>query len=426
MTASRGRMIGARILVVVFALLAVIGLVSGYIRYQALDTDTFRTTAEELIASDVVRDQVAVTLVDELYANVDVAAALEERLPPDQQRLSGVLASGLQELSYRAARRLLERPRVQALWVSALETTHQQLLRVLDDDLRAVSTEDGAVVLDLRPLVVELGNRVAIVGDLAERFGPDAGRVEILEAKELETAQELTRLLKFLGNWLWLVAIALWAAALWLARGRRRSILRMIAISSILAGLLVLVLRRLGGSYVVDSLGGAAAVEPAAQDAWDILTSLLRDGGLTLVGLGVIALVAVWLVGPSPSGTAARRALAPYLARWEIAYGAAATLYLLLLWWRPTVQTTRIQLVLAGALLLGLGVELLRRQAGREFPNAPAPDLGAQLRRGADRLRGRGGEDERLAALERLGRLREQGVLTEEEFAAEKAALARD
>jgi hypothetical protein len=41
------------------------------------------------------------------------------------------------------------------------------------------------------------------------------------------------------------------------------------------------------------------------------------------------------------------------------------------------------------------------------------------------RLRGRTAEDNRLAALERLGRLREEGVLTDDEFATEKAQLVR-
>ncbi len=331
----------ARILVVLGALFAVLSLLAGYVRFQGLDTDTVQQTAGDLIADDEIREQVAATLVEQLYANVDVQAALEQRLPPDQKGLAGPAAAGLREFSDRAAVRMLERPRVQALWVNTVTRAHRQLINVLEDDTGALSTEDGAVVLDLQPLVIQLGERVAVVGDVAERFGPDAGKVEIMEAGELETAQDLTQLLKALGNWLWLLPIALWGVALGLARGRRRSILRMIAISSILIGLLVLVVRRLAGSFIVDELVPSTAVQPAAQDAWDILTSQLRDGGFTFVGLGVIVLVAAWLAGPSASGVAARRGLAPYLARPEIAYGAAATLFLLLLWWSPTVQTTR-------------------------------------------------------------------------------------
>jgi hypothetical protein len=416
-------MVVARILVVLSILLVVLSLLAGYIRFQALDTDTVTNTASELIADDEIRNEVAAALVDELYTNVDVAAALEQRLPPDQKGLAGPAAAGLRELSDRAAVRMLERPRVQALWVDTVTRTHRQLLRVLEDDTGAISTEGGVVVLDLRPLVIQLGDRVAIVGNLAERLGPDAGRIEIMEADNLETAQDLTQLLKFLGTWLWILPLALMAVALWLARGRRLSILRIIAIGSILAGFLVLVVRRLAGSYLVEDLAPTESVQPAAQDAWDILTSLLRDGGFTLIGLGVIVLVAVWLAGPSRSGVASRRALAPYLRRWEIAYGAATALFLLLLWWSPTVQTTRVQLMIAAALVLALAVEVLRRQTAREFPDAPPPDPGGSLRRGMAKLRGGTGEEQRLAALERLGRLHEQGVLTDEEFAAEKAQL---
>jgi hypothetical protein len=419
------RIAAARILVVLGVLVVVLSLLAGYVRFQGLDTETVEGTAGDLIADDEIRDQIAASLVDELYASVDVAAELEQRLPPDQKGLAGPAAAGLREFSERAADRMLERPRVQALWVNTVTGAHRQLINVLEDDTGALSTEDGAVVLDLQPLVIQLGERVAVVGDAAQRLGPDAGRVEIMEANQLETAQDLTQVLKILGNWLWLVPVALWAVALWIARGRRRSILRMIAVGSILAGLLVLVVRRLAGSFIVDELVPSTAVQPAAEDAWDILTTLLRDGGFTLVGLGAIMLVAVWLVGPSPSGVSARRALAPYLARPEIAYGVAASLFLLLLWWSPTVQTTRVPLMVAAALLLGLAVELLRRQTAREVPAPPPPDLSGSVRRGMGRVRGRTAQQDRLAALERLGRLHEQGVLSDEEFAAEKAQLVR-
>jgi hypothetical protein len=120
-----------------------------------------------------------------------------------------------------------------------------------------------------------------------------------------------------------------------------------------------------------------------------------------------------------------RRGLAPYLARAEIAYGVAGGLFLLLLWWSPTVQTTRVPLMIAAALVLAFGVELLRRQTAREIPDPPPPDLGGSVRRSMGRARGRSAEEDRLAALERLGQLHQQGVLTDEEFAAEKAQLVR-
>ncbi|MGH3308661.1 MAG: hypothetical protein ACRDOX_13335, partial [Nocardioides sp.] len=349
-----GRMVLVRVLVVVGALFAVLSLLAGYVRYQALDTDTVEQTAGELIADPEIRDQIAATLVDQLFANVDIEAALQQRLPPDQQGLAGPLAGVARIGADRAAQALLERPRAQALWVRTIAATHRNLISVLKDERTSLRTEGGDVVLDLQPLLIQLGERVAIVGDIDQRLlsNPDAGRITIVESDQLETAQDITRLLDFLGLWLWAVPIALWVIAVWLAEGRRRDILRMIGFSAILAGLLVVVVKRVVGSIVVDELATTESVEVAVADTWDIVTGLLRDGGLTLMGIGVLLLVAVWIAGPSRYATGARKWLAPHIARPELAFGGAAALLALLVWWGPTAQTQRWQLILVTAIVL--------------------------------------------------------------------------
>jgi hypothetical protein len=421
-------MVAARTLVVVGTVFAVLALLAAFIRYQALDTATVNDTAGELIADQEIRDQVAASLVDQLYANVDVAAALAQQLPPDQKGLAGAASAGLREVSDRLARRLLERPRTQQLWVNSVTTAHEQLVKVLDDDVTGITTENGAVILDLRPLVIQLGDQIAIVGRLATRLPDDTGRVEIMQADQLETAQDLTYWLKTAAAVLWIVPFVLWALALWLARGRRRRLLRMIAISTIITGLLVLVVRRVGGEYTIDALVSSSAVQPAAQDAWDILTRQLKDGGWTFVGIGLIALFAVWLAGETRSATSTRRELAPFLARSEIAFGAAAILWLLLILWAPTVQATRPQLILASAVIVAIGVEALRRITASEHPAAAEIDVGDAARAMLARVRHRrspasGGDGAKVDELERLVRLHEQGVLTDDELALEKARV---
>jgi hypothetical protein len=360
------RMLLARILVVLATIFAVIGLLAGYVRYQALDNETFSNTAADLIEDDQIRDQIALSLVDALYANVNVAAALEERLPADQQGLAAPIAAVARQLADRAAVRVLERPRAQDLWVRSLTTTHEQLLRVLDDDLTAVETGGGVVVLNLRPLVVQLGDQVAIVGRVAQRLPADAGRIEVMDSDQLETAQDITGLLDTLGRFAWLFPLLLAAVAIWLAGDRRRSIVRALAVGAIVAGTLVLVARSVAGNYVVDNLVQTESVRPAASDAWEILTALLRDGARTLVGFGIVLLIGVWLVGGSRRAVAVRARLAPWLERPEIAYGAAALALVLLVWWGPTEQTRRWQVVLLFAVLLGLGVAALARAAKRD------------------------------------------------------------
>jgi hypothetical protein len=113
-------------------------------------------------------------------------------------------------------------------------------------------------------------------------------------------------------------------------------------------------------------------VKPAAQNAWDIVTALLADGALMLLGIGLVTLVGVWVAGPTKSGTALRRRIAPYIVRPEIAFGGAALLLLLLVWWGPTAQTRRLGYVVILAVLLALGVEALRRAIAREEPSTAA------------------------------------------------------
>lgn len=367
---SMGRMVLVRVLVVVGALLAVLALLAGYVRYQALDTDTVEATAGELISDPEIRDEIAATMVDQLFANVDVEAALEQRLPPDQKALAAPITGAVRVGADRLAQQLLERPRAQELWVRTIAATHRNLISVLKDERTSLRTEGGNVVLDLQPLLIQLGERVAIVGDIDQRLlsNPDAGRITIVESDQLESAQDLTRILDFLGLWLWVVPIALWAIAVWLAKGRRRDILRMIGFSAILAALLVLVVRRVVGSIVVDELATTESVEAAVADTWDIVTGLLREGALTLMGIGVLLLVAVWIAGPSRYATGTRKWLAPHIARAELAFGGAAALLALLVWWGPTAQTQRWQLILLTAVVLALGVEVLRRQTAKEFP----------------------------------------------------------
>src|SRR4029450_4002789 len=63
--------------------------------------------------------------------------------------------------------------------------------------------------------------------------------------------------------------------------------------------------------------------------------------GLPPTALAFVLRAAVWISGPSKWATDSRRWMAPYIARPEIAFGAAAALLLLLVWWGPTIQTQR-------------------------------------------------------------------------------------
>ena len=91
-TTSRIRVIGARVLTVIAVLLALVGMVAFYVEHTALDEEGFETISRNMIENDEIRTQVAAKSVDTLFDNVDVEAAIAERLPPAQQGLAPVLA----------------------------------------------------------------------------------------------------------------------------------------------------------------------------------------------------------------------------------------------------------------------------------------------------------------------------------------------
>jgi hypothetical protein len=371
---SRGRRIGARALTVLGALLLLVSVGANFVERQALSSDEVEQTAKLLIADQVVREHVAASLADELYAAVDVRGELRQALPEDQQALAGVIAGALRPLAERVAGELLERPRFQEAWADAVSRAHEQVIRVLDDKTRFVETEGGAVVMDLRPVLDELTQRLPITRRLAERLPENAGVFVLFEADELETAQQATRVLRAVADWLWILVLLAWAGAVYLAPSRRIE-LRAIAIAVTVVGLLVLLARRLVGSYVVDQLSTSTADEDAIRRAWNILTRLLADAGWAAIAIGVLALLGAWLVGPGARATSARGWLAPYLRSPGITYGTAALAFLVLVVWGPIAYVERPLTLLVLAGLAGLGIEVLRRTALRENATSE-PDAG--------------------------------------------------
>lgn len=98
----------------------------------------------------------------------------------------------------------------------------------------------------------------------------------------------------------------LWAVALWLAEGWRREALLGIGVSLLLLGVLLLVIRRVAGNYVVDTLTTGGDVRDAGHSAWLLAASLLAEIGWAGVIYGLAVVLGAWLAGPSRSAADAR------------------------------------------------------------------------------------------------------------------------
>ncbi len=412
-------------LIVVATLLTFIGLFAIWANRQLLNTDNWTDSSSKLLENDDIRSQLSIFLVDELYKNVDVQARLRQALPPRLDPLAGPAAGGLRQFAERAVNQLLERPRAQKAWEQASRRAHQRFLDVVEGGGPAVSTGGGDVTLDLKGLLGQTESRVGIGGRAAEKVPADAAQLEILHSDQLELAQDLVHFLKILAIGLVVVAIGLFALAVYLARGWRREALRAVGIGFVVAGAGALLVRGLAGNVVVDSLAKTESVRPAIDAAWTIATSLLSQAAVAALAYGVVIVFAAWLAGPTRAATGTRGALAPWIQEPRIAYGALAVIVLLVVAWGPTPATRRPLAVLLMIGLLVLGMEVLRRQTAREYPDASREESIERLRARLSGLRRRPAAraGDHVEQLERLGRLRDQGVIDAGEFEREKARI---
>jgi hypothetical protein len=341
---------------------------------QLLDDQAWANSSTQLLANDEVRGAIAQKLSDGLFAQIDVEAQLRERLPPRAQAAAAPLAAALQNnVGPAAANRLLQRPRVQALWQNANKRAHAAVLRVLEGkDLGPngnISTANGEVTLDLRPAITQLATRLGVEDKLKANADPTAGQIVLMKSDQLGAAQTAVKILKALSSLLLIAVFALYALAIYLAQGRRRWLLGATGASLVFVGLLIASLRRFVGGVVVDSLVKTQANKHPVSVIWGIETSVLRDIGILLVVYGALVLIATALAGPNRPALAFRRWLAPIFRHHPVAVWATGIgVFLLLIAVGPRAGNRQLVGLAILAVTAAIAIEALRRQTLREFP----------------------------------------------------------
>jgi hypothetical protein len=422
-------------IIVVASVIAFFAVFAVWAKRQLLETETWTRTSTELLADPDVQQALNGFLIDQLFTKVDVEKKLEKALPDDVKGLAGPASGGIRQLATQAGLEALQNPNVQALWADANRRAHRLFLSLIHGGSDTLTTTNGVVTLDLGNLVSEIGQNAGI--DVSDKLPPGAARIELLRSNQLGFAQDMVNLLEDLALALPALALALYALAIFLARGWRREAVRACGISFIAVGIVVLVARGIAGGAVVDTLAKTDAVQPAVSSVWSIGTSLLQGEGVAMIGYGVGILIWAWLAGNTAPARELRREITPVLGERRWGYAALAVIVLIVFWWNPTEGTSRLLPSLVLVALLIAGYEALRHRALRDFPDetweVAVERWKARHARIRDSIRRRReapqkaeeaiASDVRLEALERLGRLRESGVLDPEEFSREKQRI---
>jgi hypothetical protein len=428
---SRKRAAGVWVVLVIAGLLLVLSSFAVWINRVALNTSVFADTSSSLLDDPAIRTAVANRAVDELFANVDVQEEVRAQLPSGYKGLAGPATAGLRQASYQIVDRALEQPRFQSLFKVTLEETHKTLVQVLEGGGDRVSTQNGEVVLDLRPIVEEAADRIGVGQQVASKLPADAGRIVILRSDQLNTAQNGFELLKTLAWVLPILTLLAFGLAVWLAHDRRRAV-RGLGATLVAVGLVGLVAANLTRNYVVDSLVAQHDDRQAANNAWNILTELMRGSFRLLIVVGILFVIAAWLAGPGRRALTTRGWLAPALRVRLWAYLVLALLVLILLTTAGVSDFTRFLVVVLLAALGAVWIELTRRQTLAEFPDSGDSTILADTRERLESWWGsRRAPSQATAApatdlasrLASLAQLHMQGELSDEEYAAAKAQV---
>lgn len=426
---------------------------------QIFDSEEWGNTSLEMLQDPAIQDQVASFAVDELYANVDVEAELEDILPGDFKSLSGVAAGGLRQVADQGAKQALNNQRVQDLWERANIAANEALVGIIEDDGDVLSTTEGKVTLELQPLIVEIADQVGLGKQARDSIPASVGQIEIVDSDELSSVQTVATLIHGTALISALLGLALIGLAVYLSPGYRWLTLLWIAGALIMGALIVLIVRSVLGGILVPELA-TPDVQPAADAAYGIATGLLSSIAWTVIWSAILLVPLSWLISPTTSGESARAFLAVPFGRYPGAtfalLGLVAFIFLLMGAGDQRGFLVRLMIVI----LAGIAAFFFRQRLVEAYPDA---DFGGGLGDFSDRSRekakelwsrrpkrdGTGEPDElsgpdargaaqtevpvdtppppaadpettRLDHLDRLGTLHERGVLSDEEFAAEK------
>ena len=133
--------------------------------------------------------------------------------------------------------------------------------------------------------------------------------VALFQAKDLGKAQSLYRLVTTLKIVLPILALLLLAAGVWVARGRRRTLVRAalgVAASMLILGIGLQIAR---GIYLNSVPSSTLPSDAAAATAFDALVHFLKNGLRVVLLVGLIVAIAAYFTGRSRTAVQTRSAL---------------------------------------------------------------------------------------------------------------------
>ena len=383
------------VLIVLGCILGPVAVLGVWAGNEVSDTGRWVATVEPLIhdpaIQNVLTDKITAEITNRLNVTGTIDQASAQLNDRGLTRISSLLnsfgpqiASSVTGFIHSTVHRVISGPRVAKLWVQVNTVAHQAVVQVLSGQGNgAISSSNGQITLNLGPFITVVKQDLVDHGfSLASNIPPISPTVALFQAKDLGKAQAGYRLIKTLKIVLPILAIALLAAGVWVARGRRRALIG--AALGLAGSMLVLAIGLLiARSIYLNSVPPSVLPGDAAAAAFDAMVYFIKVGLRVVLAVGLVVAIGAFITGPSRAAIQTRSALKSWLGwirnfgerrgvstgpvgEWTYAHrrglriGAVALFALIFVFWGHPTGLVVIVLVIVLLLVLGL-IELIGR-----------------------------------------------------------------
>ena len=405
---NRWRAPVAAILIVIGCVLAPIAVIGVWAGNQITNTDRYVANMAPLISEPPIQQALSAKITTAITAKLNVkgleaqAAGQLDRanlpgLSSVLRNFSGPIASGVDGLVGSAVAKAVASPAMAKVWTQANRTGHAGLVKVLSGQGNSsVSVTNGQVTIALGPFIDQAKLQLSQRGlTFVDKIPPVNPSIALFEAPDLSKAQSGYRLVSALRWVLPFLALALLAAGVFAARGRRRALLY--AALGLSGSMLVLAAAlAIARAIYLNSVPESVLPSDAAAAAFDTLVRFIKQGLRVLLVAGLVIAAGAFLTGPSVAAVRTRHAVTSGLGwvreRGEVAglrtgpvgvwtgahkrllriAAVAIAVVIFVFWGQPTLAVT-IWIVVLLLVALGL-IELL---GGARAGDTGAGDAGA-------------------------------------------------
>ncbi len=284
--------------VIVFISLAVSLLVAGNLLFWAgntiVKTDRYVAATAPIIRNTEVQNALASKISTQLFEKVDINQLTEQVLPPRADFLAPTIADQLEQHTEATVKKILQNPEFQNKWNDAQEHAHERFIQAVEKHGSDGSIDIGEVYSDVSQNFKD--TKLAFLAD--KPLPPQVGKIQLIQGSWLTVLQKT---IQNIDTWR-MMAIGLLvlfsAAAIWLSRNRRRTVI-LLASFSAAAMFLTAIAGRLAREVITSHANPQYA--EAIRQAYTIFMHPFVTQTFTLFGLALIVAIIAWISGPYAS-----------------------------------------------------------------------------------------------------------------------------